>query len=287
MTATQRILLPTTLVLLSALLISCGGSSGDGAAKSAQPGTPAFFWAAAKQSWQKGDYLRTTDHLAKITQSDNEYRARAEAWLLLVSTGLTQGYMEVADAFDAGAKGNLKNALAFRRQASAARSAAKATSLQAVEALHYFTDKVKDQTLPLDIGAPTGTLADSPVLLRIMKGTMPAEAEVESTRNTMLRKGVLASACRAVGAPDDPAKTVELFRQQPLQLNRATFLLGIASAFNDQMALFGSKQLDDPVRQKLLGTEAAEALKQVPESKESKALDGKLQKALKAIKTSA
>ncbi len=64
------------------------------------------------------------------------------------------------------------------------------------------------------------------------------------------------------------------------------FLLGVASGFSEHMALFGPKQLDEPIRQKLLGNEALEAVKAAPPTKESKELERKLEKALKQIKAS-
>ncbi|MBI4903144.1 MAG: hypothetical protein HY820_05875 [Acidobacteria bacterium] len=274
------------LISLFAFLAGCGDSGGTSAPAAAKPGTPGFFWATAKNAWQNGDYIRTTENLAKITGSDNEYRARAQAWLLLLSSGLTQGYMESASAFELGAKASPKNVTALRKRASAARSAAKATAMQSVEALHFYTAKIKDEKLALDIGPPAGTLNDPPVLLKIMKGIVPPDAEIEGAQLAMLQKGVLASACRIAGAPSNPAKTIEMFKQQPFEISRPVFLLGIAAAMSDQMALFGPKQLDEPLRQKLLGTEALEAVKAIPATKESKELEKKLEKAVKQIKAS-
>ncbi|MCL4850996.1 MAG: hypothetical protein KJZ78_06390, partial [Bryobacteraceae bacterium] len=59
-----------TVVLLiviasaAALLISC--SSGPAPLK---PGTPGFYWAAAKEAYRTGNYVRTSENLARITAS--------------------------------------------------------------------------------------------------------------------------------------------------------------------------------------------------------------------------
>lgn len=287
MIQSRKSVLYILIITLFVILNGCGDTGGGTASTAAaKPGTPAFFWATAKNAWQNGDYLRTAENLAKITGSDNEYRGRAQAWLLLLNGGLTEGYMEAAKAFDTGAKANPKNSVALRKRASQARSFAKATALQSVEAMHFYTDKVKDEKLALEIGAPAGTLNDPPVLQKILKGLVPPDAEIESMQAALLQKGVLASACRAAGAPSDSAKTIEMFKQEPFQLTRPVFLLGMASGMNDQMALFGPKQLDEPVRQKLMGAEALEAVKAIPATKESKELEKKLEKAVKGIKAS-
>ena len=52
------------------LLFACGPAA-------SREETPAFFWAAAKETYAAGYYLKTADHLDRILQSDNEYTARA------------------------------------------------------------------------------------------------------------------------------------------------------------------------------------------------------------------
>lgn len=263
--------------LLLASLVSCGGGGGKA---SLQPGTPEFNWAGARQAWQSGDYTRTTEYLSRLTSSENEFRSRATAWLMVVSSGLTLGHMEFAEAYDAGAKANKDKAIDFRKQASAARAQAKAMSLQSVEAMHYFGDKAKDPKVSFEFAFPTGSLGDIPGLLKVMTGSMPLPADVESSRRTALQKGVVKSVCRAVGAAD-LAKALEIFKQTPVEVPRETFLLGMAEAMNDQAALFGPKQLDEPQRLKMLATEALEMVQQLPASKQTKDLEAKIQKTLK------
>jgi hypothetical protein len=270
------------LFTLCCLLIACSDSGGP---KAAQPGSPAFFWAGAKQAYQAGDYSRTAENLSKLTQSENEYRSRAQAWLIMLATGIVQGNMEVADAYDAGARANRENALAFRRQASAVRSQAKSSVLQSVEALHEFNAKIKDPSLTFEFGYPTGSLTELPTLQRVAKGMLLQPAEAESTVQKSVQKGVVWSACKAVGADDDSARAAEVFKQTPVQVPREKFLLGMAGAMVEQADLFGPKQLDEPVRMKMLLAEAQESLKQVPASKETKELEAKIQKAMKLMKT--
>jgi len=49
------------------ILISCSGDSGP------QPGTPAYDWAAAKQTFAAGDYAKTLDNLDRVVATENEF----------------------------------------------------------------------------------------------------------------------------------------------------------------------------------------------------------------------
>src|SRR6185437_3529708 len=82
------------VVSANLILFSCGG---DNAPK---PGTPAFYWAAAKETYAAGDYQKTVEHLGNIVSGQNEYVARAQPWLLVLTSGMALCYMDLAESFD-------------------------------------------------------------------------------------------------------------------------------------------------------------------------------------------
>ena len=86
------------LALLSAnlILFSCSTSNAP------QAGTPAFYWSAAKETYNTGDYQKTIENLGNILSSQNEFVARAQPWMLVLTSGMSRGYMDLADAFEAG-----------------------------------------------------------------------------------------------------------------------------------------------------------------------------------------
>lgn len=277
---TSRILSLISLCLLAVLLTACA-SSGPAAL---QPGTPGFFWAAAKQAYQSGDYTRASENLSKLTTTDNEFKPRAEALLAVVSTGMVKGYMDFAEAYDNGARANKDNALAFRRQASTARSQAKGVLLQAMESFHDLNGK-KDAKISFEFGNPNGTLAEVGNLVKVAKGMLPPASDAQATLNKSIQRGVVWTTAHAVGAGEDSAKAAEILKQSPAEIGREKFLLGMVQTMVEEADLFGPKQLDEPMRLKMLCVEAQEALKQVPASKDTKVLDEKIQKLLKTIKT--
>jgi hypothetical protein len=264
-------------ITASLVLTSCAGESGP------QPGTPAFDWAAARETYAAGDYMKTLDNLERISSGTNDYAAKARPWLLVISAGMARCATELADRFEVGGRAN-KNDPQFRRNMNTFRSQASGFSLRLAQA---FTDfqKTTDDTVPLAFPYPGGS-ANPPLLLtKIATGVMPPTGEIEAAQKQNNTRGILLATCAATGAPDDLAKTQEIMKAPDAKVPRAVFVTAMASALYDQSQIFARQKLDDPEKMKLFCTRAQEALKAVPESKTTKDLLGKIEKSLKASKS--
>ena len=64
-------------IALSIVGLLAAGTSCSSGPQPPQPGSPAFFWAAAKETYRAGDFLKTSENLQRILVTDNEYTARA------------------------------------------------------------------------------------------------------------------------------------------------------------------------------------------------------------------
>ena len=113
----SRILL-VSAVAAAALNFSCSTSNAP------EPGTPAYFWAAAKETFAANDYAKTSEHLDKVLASENEYSARARPWLLILTSGMVRGYMDVADKLESGVREKKADPGGFRKYISNSRSTA-------------------------------------------------------------------------------------------------------------------------------------------------------------------
>jgi hypothetical protein len=269
-----RIMATGTLLLSCFILGSCSGDSGP------EPGTPAFYWAAAKEAFATKDYAKTMDHLEKLTASDNEFSARARPWLLVMTSGMTRGYMDLADSFDAGAHANKNSPTEFRRHTNAYRGAGNRMALEFVEVFDKF-QKGKDDPVPIAFPFPTGSAAPVAQLAKAAAGMMLQQAELEAAEKRALERGVLLAACEAAGAPDDSAKAQELLKPGTLQVPRSAFVTVMAGRLFDESRLYGARQIDDPQKMKMLCSRALDALKTVPETKQTKDLGSKISKSLK------
>jgi len=251
-----------------------------------KPGTPGFYWAAAKTTFHNGDFVKTNESVVQLASTENEFTARARPWSIVTAAGIARGYAELADTYDAGAKANRANPTPFIKQASALRSAASAAAMEFAESAHQFMEKHKEPNVTLAFEFPTGSAAQPAGLKRISSGILIQDSERDMLLKSMLQRGVLLTTCEGLGSADDPAKGAEQLKTGEAQVPRATFLYAVAKALQAQADLFSPAKLDKPDRVQMLCEQGREALRAVPETKDSKALDAKFQGMLKKLKKS-
>jgi len=274
---TQLLLSTVALALLAATSCSSGPQP-------PQPGTPAFLWNAAKTTWHSGDFEKTSETLQQLVKSDSEYSARSLPWSIVVLGGISQGYAATADAYETGARANHANPMPFRKEANQLRSLATSASLEFAQEVHLYLDKDKQPEVTLAFDFPTGSASEPPNIRKITSGAWIQDSERESFLRGMLQRGVVLSASRAAGSPDDPAKATEVLKTGEAKRPRTDFQFGLAKQLFDRSDLFIATKLDHPGRMRLLCQQALDALQGVPETKDTKALTAKIQAALKKIK---
>jgi hypothetical protein len=266
--------------ILGLMVSSCGPSAPQGP----QPGTPAFYWAAANETYRAGDYLKTNQNLDRVSKSENEFAARAVVWECVVSSGLARGYAVLADKYEMGGRTNRDNPAPFRRQVSNLRVAASDAGVQLAESFHRLSPEAKG--VPLDFPFPAGNAAEPPGLQKVSNGTLISDAELELLQKAMLQRGVLMSVCDAVGARDNTAKALEIFQKGNVEAPAEVFRMAMATMLHESALVFGPDKLDQPNRVKLLCNEATQVLKTMPASKQTKDLSTKIQKTLKRSRIS-
>jgi hypothetical protein len=268
-------------IALSIMGLLAAGTSCSSGPQPPQPGTPAFFWAASKETYRAGDFVKTSEHLQRILATGNEFSARARAWDAVISAGLAQAYSELADAWEAGARANRLNPTPFRKQVSVLRSQASASAIQFTEDVHKVMQADKDPNLLLAFAYPAGTAAPPAGLKRVAAGILVQDSERDLLQAAMLQRGVLLSVCAVIGSPDDAAAAQEKLKTGEFRVPREAFLLVVAKRLSERSELYTGAKLDLPNRLKLLSQEALKVLGAIPQSKETKAVNDKIQARLK------
>ena len=264
------------LVFSSLILLSCSSDNAP------QVGTPPFYWAAAKETFAARDYTKTVTHLEELNAHESEFTARARPWLLVMTSGMARGYMDLADSFDAGARVNREHAAEFRRRTNTYRAEASRLAMEFVEVFDTF-QKGKDDPVPLAMPFPTGNAAPVMQLSRAAAGMILPPEAIDTSEKQAIERGVLLAACAAAGAPEDPAKTQELLKPGTFQVPRTTFVTAMATTLFDESQLYGIQKMADPGKVKIFCTRSLDALKTVPETKQTKDLMTKINKRLKTI----
>ena len=264
------------LIAANLTLLSCSTSNAP------QPGTAAFYWAAAKDTYATGDFQKTIENLGNIVSSQNEYAARAQPWLLVLTSGMVQGYMDLAKAFDDGGHANHTQATNFHRQVNTYQGEANTLALQFADTFSKFQSK--DEFVTLAFPYPTGSPTEVVLLNKVAGGAWLPDAEIETAQKRAIEHEVLLATCRAAGAKDDPAKAQDLLKTGDAKVPRAAFVEAMAGALFDASQLYTRTRLDQPDKLKIFCTRAQEALKTIPDSKDSQDLDKKIQASLKKAK---
>jgi hypothetical protein len=264
----------TTVVVILIFCVSCSsGPSGPA------PGTPAFYWSLAKDNFAAGDILKANDNLDRAVKSP-EYKAQGLPWSLVLASGLARGYQELADAYEKGGEAAKRGSGQFRVQMGDYRRHARGASLQFVEKFREFETSNKDEQVKLVFPFPSGSPSEPPMLTRVLGGSMPDDAVRDNIQKAMLQRALIYEASSAAGSPDDPTKEQAQFKAGEVSVPRAQFILAMANALYAQSQIFGPKKLDEPDKVRLFAETALDALKPVPQSKDVKTLNEKIQKSM-------
>jgi len=245
-------------------------------------GSPAFYWQGAREVYKTGDYMKTLQNLDNLLATDNEFTPRALPWVLVLKSGIAEGYMNAADNYAIGVR-NSHDPSAFRRKVSENRSAASQLALQFAEDFGKL-DKLKGDNVTLEFAYPRGNAAPVAQFTKVTTGVALTPTETETAQQRAVERGVLLATCRAAGAANDTAKTEDMLKTGVTTVSRATFMAAMADSLFRFSQLYAKDKMDEPQKMDALMERAQAALVGLPETKEIKDLKGDMQTAIKKAK---
>ena len=267
----------------AAFLCVSGCSADKKAAAPPKPGTLAHSWYTANEAYKTGDYTKAMQHLSRVATTQSEYKERARVWLIVVSAGVSDGYLKLSNAYEDGAKANKAVALDYRNQMRELRNTANTAALTFAETVHEILQQQKDPKLTFDFGFPPGQVSEPMQMAKIRKGLSVQAADHEVARKKMAEAGVVKFAALLAGSPNDVAKAQTQFASP----NRDAVLTALATNLIDTADLYCQKKLDMPKRGNALCRAASAAIALLPDSKEKKQLEAKAKEELKRHKVEA
>jgi hypothetical protein len=260
------------------MIVSC-----ESGPRPPQPGSPAFFWGSAQQTFKSGDLLKTGQDLQEILATDNEFTLKARVFSIVLSAGIAKGARDLAASYETGIKLNRDNPAMLRRRLTQIRAQAGHSALELAQQVQLLLAKEKTPQIAIDFPPPPGSDAEPPALKRLESGMVMPDVDAAGLQTAMLQRGVIQAFSLLVGSPGDSAKALQMLQTTPVQAPRETFMFGTAKLLNDEAAVFTRNQLDQPLRLKAMYDQALAALGQVPETKDSKALNTAIQAAMKKL----
>ena len=273
--------------LLAAAVLSAVSCSDSAGPPPLRTGTPAYYFQTAKDAYAKGDYLKATEWLDKITKSTkNEFTGRAWTFRLLLESGLIAGYTELAENYEYGRRSNKDNPTPFIKKVTEYRGMATRMTMPFAEHYAEYVKSAPDSSVEIDFPFPAaGTTTKPQQLSNIAQGRAPDEGSVDSALRGMLSRGVVTAICDTLGAKDDAAKGRAALQTLPAKVPRSAFELVLAKALYQSALLHGSKFSGAPGVQEFLCQQGLSALGSVTDTgKEAKALKANLEKELKDAK---
>ena len=172
---------------------------------------------------------------------------------------MAAGYMELADAYTAGARLNHTNALALRRKATEYRNIASPLALRFAQNVDKL-DILPPGAVPLAFSLPKGSAAVPPLIARIAGGMRLTPAEEETAQSQAIERAVLLTSCLAAGAPNDIARTAEVLGHATALTARPTFAGAMSQMLDIEASLYGRDKLDDPAKLAILHQRAQNLL---------------------------
>lgn len=255
------------------------GASGCAGPEPIKPGSPAFFWAVANESYRTGDLLKADATLVELSAGNHEFAARAQIWQMVVSAGVSRGLWELADAYQSGSE---VTPAGFRAEASRLRSMAANSSLEFTQAVRNACE-VQDEPVKLAFGFPPGLAERPPALAQIAAGLWLADAGRETLERAMLERGVILAGSAAVGKPDEPIAAMQAFLAKPVAVPRHTFFYQMANLLFEQSGLFDASHINRPDRQAVMYQVALAALRSIEQSDDAEALAARIHNALNKL----
>jgi len=269
----------TTLILFFALLSAC--SSGP---TPPEKGSPAWLWAAAKETFAQGDWVKSTEHLGALTNGSSEFADKARPWELLLLAGMADGYIQLADAYELGGRANKSNPSQFRKASSEYRNQANRIALAYTEKFGKFQKAAKGDTVVLEFAFPKGSVGIPMGLGKIQQGIALPPPEATELQTRMVSRAVVMEICESLDAVNDPAKGAEALKGGSFSQPLAKFTLHMATDLYSFSQIYSSTKLDIPDKMKFLVTASGTAAAAAPEGKEKKELLEKIEAAKKKLK---
>jgi len=240
------------LVLVCCGLLACSGGDSGGP----RLGTPEWYWAAAQETFEAADYVKTQEHLEHVVNSDLDVKQQAAVWRTLVLAGLARGYMELGDAYAETVEKNPRMTAQFQIPIQEYRRVARRHAIELTESMSTLRKLIAgSEQVSFDFAFPAGSPNVSPVLTQLKAGQNPPPNQLLDAEKETLKRGILLEASEMVGAGEDVNRARTLFDTRPVSVASADFLWALGDSTYSLSDLFEQKRLNEPqVRKVMLQT---------------------------------
>jgi hypothetical protein len=230
-------------VLIAAVGILGGCSSGpEGPAR----GSSEWYWESAATEHQEGDFPNAVEELLTASDGGDEWAQRAVVWHGLLTAGLARGNAAVAESCRLGTEENPDLIQIVGGPMQQAQRDARQGIITFVEGLGSFESAIGTGDLVLEIPFPPGEQSESSLLASLEAGEQISDAQLQSTIQQTLSRGVMETVALMVGSGDDLAKAQSMLESGPVTVGADEVKLVVANYLVDMSTAFTKEQMDEP-----------------------------------------
>lgn len=241
-----------SLGLLASLCLLGAGCGGGETSSGPAAGTPEWYWAAAEENSEAGDFAKAAEHLEEIAKADGPLKTKAVIWRAVLLDGLTRGYTEVSEAYRKGINEKAAVADAYQNPLQQAHRDARQYAIELAEMIGDVDKALSGATVTLDFPFPSGGAGPAPVLSSVEGGDRVSEDQMIAATDHSRRRGVILAATEWAGLKAEANQASTKFAAGPVEVPTAEARLTVAKILLDHSVLFDRLRLNQPDVRKIL-----------------------------------
>ena len=244
-TRTTEWIVPALLAGL--LCISCGGGGGQAGPAA---GSQEWYWNAAAENIDSGDFGKAAEHLEKAAKMDGPLQQKAAVYRTVVLIGLSRGALEMADAYRKGLETVRARSSEWQNPMQQALRDGRRYSIALAESMGAVDKALSADPVVLDFPFPKGAAARSGAIVSIQKGEAVAPAQLPAATEQAMRRGLIVTAVE-LSAKDEALAAQSAFSAGPVSVPKDEARLAMVTMLLDVSLLFDRLRGNEPEIRKI------------------------------------
>lgn len=238
------------LALTAFLGGGCAGGGGEQAGPA--PGSQEWYWAAALENLESGDFGKTIEHLTSAAEMDGPLQEKAVMYRTALLVGLSRGALALADAYREGMDAVGARRDAWQNPMAQVLRDGRRYSIELAESLGAVDKAMRADPLKFDFPFPRGGTLESLVLASIRTGEDLPAAQLNTGADQTMRREMVMACAELTGNAEDPDAAKAAFESGAASAPNAAGRLAMAKMLLDISVLYDRLRVNDPDIRKIL-----------------------------------
>lgn len=239
------------LLALTGFLVGGCGSSGWEQAGPA-PGSQEWYWEAALENLESGDFGKTIEHLNAAAGADGPLKEKAVMYRTALLVGLSRGALALADAYREGMDAVSARRDAWQHPMAQILRDGRRYSIELAESLGAVDKAMSSDPLKFDFPFPRGGTLESIVLASMRTGEDLPLGQLSTAADQTMRREMVRACAELAGKAEEPDAAKAAFESGGASASKADARLAMAKMLLDISVLYDRLRVNDPDIRKVL-----------------------------------